>query len=209
MRCVVLLYLLPAVLSISFKLPAEGSRCIKEEAHKDVLVVGEFTVESIPETHEVDILVKDTKDQTLFSKEKADTGKFAFTLDDYDMFSICFHAKRVDGHGGAGRAPPVEDLSVKLTVKRGIEAKSYNDLAKAEKLKPMELELKKLEDLAEAIVSDFAYMKSREKLMRDTNESTNSRVLWFSIFSMAVLLGLALWQVFYLKRFFKAKKLIE
>ena len=33
----------------------------------------------------------------------------------------------------------------------------------------MELELKKLEDLAEAIVSDFAYMKSREKLMRDTN----------------------------------------
>ena len=35
-----------------------GSRCIKEEAHKDVLVVGEFTVESIPETHEVDILVR-------------------------------------------------------------------------------------------------------------------------------------------------------
>lgn len=98
---------------------------------------------------------------------------------------------------------------MKLSVKRGIEAKSYSDIAKAEKLKPMELELKKLEDLAEAIVSDFAYMKSREKMMRDTNESTNSRVLWFSIFSMAVLLGLALWQVFYLKRFFKAKKLIE
>jgi len=208
MRFVVLLYLLPAVLSISFKLPADGSRCIKEEAHKDVLVVGEFTVENIPESHEVDILVKDTKDQTLFSKEKAETGKFAFTLDDYDMFSICFHGKRVDGQG-AGRTPPIDELSVKLSVKRGIEAKSYNDLAKAEKLKPMELELKKLEDLAEAIVSDFAYMKSREKLMRDTNESTNSRVLWFSIFSMAVLLGLALWQVFYLKRFFKAKKLIE
>ena len=45
----------------------------------------------------------------------------------------------------------------------------FFQLAKAEKLKPMELELKKLEDLAEAIVSDFAYMKSREKLMRDTN----------------------------------------
>eukprot|EP00116_Pleurobrachia_bachei_P011373 sb/3471635/ len=33
----------------------------------------------------------------------------------------------------------------------------------------MELELKKLEDLSEAIVNDFQYMKSREKLMRDTN----------------------------------------
>jgi len=210
MRVVVLLSLFSTVLTISFKLAADGSRCIKEEAHKDVLVVGEFTVENIPETHEVDIKVTDTKDQILFSKEKADTGKFAFTLDDYDMFSICFYNKRTAGMDmGSGRQPPVSDLDVKLSVKRGIEAKTYNELAKAKKLKPMELELKKLEDLAEAIVSDFAYMKSREKLMRDTNESTNSRVLWFSIFSMAVLLGLALWQVFYLKRFFKAKKLIE
>ena len=31
--------------------------------------------------------------------------------------------------------------------------------------------------------------------MRDTNESTNSRVLYFSIFSMCCLLGLATWQV--------------
>ena len=35
---------------------------------------------------------------------------------------------RVDGQG-AGRSPPVDDLSVKLTVKRGIEAKSYNDVS--------------------------------------------------------------------------------
>lgn len=42
-------------------------------------------------------------------------------------------------------------------------------LAKAEKLKPMELELRKLEDLAESIVQDFAYMRAREEEMRDTN----------------------------------------
>lgn len=42
-------------------------------------------------------------------------------------------------------------------------------LAKAEKLKPMELELRRLEDLAESIVNDFAYMRAREEEMRDTN----------------------------------------
>ena len=41
------------------------------------------------------------------------------------------------------------------------------------------------------------------------SESTNTRVLYFSIFSMCCLIGLATWQVFYLRRFFKAKKLIE
>lgn len=40
-------------------------------------------------------------------------------------------------------------------------------------------------------------------------ESTNTRVLYFSIFSMGILLALATWQVLYLRRFFKAKKLIE
>ena len=66
--------------------------------------------------------------------------------------------------------------------------------------------------------------------MRDTNESTNSRVLYFSLFSMCCLLGLATWQVrsqtsnlsfkselsdwwtfqvLYLRKFFKSKKLIE
>lgn len=37
------------------------------------------------------------------------------------------------------------------------------------------------------------YYKQEE--MRDTNESTNSRVLYFSLFSMCCLLGLATWQV--------------
>ena len=73
----------------------------------------------------------------------------------------------------------------------------------------LQLELRRLEDLSEAIVNDFAYMRAREEEMRDTNESTNSRVFYFSIFSMLCLLGLACAQVLYLKKYFKSKKLIE
>jgi demethoxyubiquinone hydroxylase (CLK1/Coq7/Cat5 family) len=42
-------------------------------------------------------------------------------------------------------------------------------IAKAEKLKPMEMELRRLEDLSESIVSNFARMKQREEEHRDTN----------------------------------------
>lgn len=75
---------------------------------------------------------------------------------------------------------------VNLSLKHGVEAKNYDDVCdrvsphtpdiffflqvgKAEKLKPMELELRRLEDLAESIVNDFAYMRAREEEMRDTN----------------------------------------
>lgn len=46
---------------------------------------------------------------------------------------------------------------------------SLVQIAKVEKLKPLEVELRRLEDLSESIVNDFAYMKKREEEMRDTN----------------------------------------
>lgn len=45
----------------------------------------------------------------------------------------------------------------------------FCQIAKVEKLKPLELELRRLEDLSESVVNDFAYMKKREEEMRDTN----------------------------------------
>ena len=40
-------------------------------------------------------------------------------------------------------------------------------------MKPLEVELKRLEDLAEDVVNDFAYMRQREQEMRDTNGNFN------------------------------------
>lgn len=186
---------------ISFMLTPNVKKCLKEEIHKDVLVTGEYKLSEAP-GHNTLLHVGDSKGHTLYNKEEAEEGKFAFTTDDYDTFEICFQTKIPPGMRGVER-------EVFLDVKRGVEAKSYEDLAKSEKLKPMEVELRRLEDLSEAILNDFAYMKEREEQMRDTNESTNSRVLYFSIFSMVCLLSLATWQVFYLRRYFKSKKLIE
>ncbi len=102
-------------------------------------------------------------------------------------------------------------------------------MAKVEQLKPLELELRKLEDLSESVVIDFARMKEIEQAHRDTNgwschvclgavvavvavlmhaESTNDRILMFSVISMVALFVLAIWQVVYLKKFFRQKKLI-
>jgi hypothetical protein len=137
-------------------------------------------------------------------KERADTGKFAFTSDDYDTYKICFTQSAPNEAN-----PPAYDNHVEINVKLGVEAKSYEDVGKAEHLSKMEVQMRRLEDLAESIVGDFVDMKAREEAHRDTNESTNDRMLWFSILSMVCLLVLACGQVMYLKNFFKAKKLID
>uniref|UniRef100_A0A2K5UTI6 Transmembrane p24 trafficking protein 10 n=1 Tax=Macaca fascicularis TaxID=9541 RepID=A0A2K5UTI6_MACFA len=219
-RCplaLLLLFLLcpSLVLAISFHLPINSRKCLREEIHKDLLVTGAYEISDQSggagglRSH---LKITDSAGHILYSKEDATKGKFAFTTEDYDMFEVCFESKvfhtmnPLISFSGTGRIP---DQLVILDMKHGVEAKNYEEIAKVEKLKPLEVELRRLEDLSESIVNDFAYMKKREEEMRDTNESTNTRVLYFSIFSMFCLIGLATWQVFYLRRFFKAKKLIE
>lgn len=192
---------LSAADGIMFHLQPNTQKCLREEIHKDVLVTGEFEIQETP-GQKVDIQVTDSKGHHLFMKEEADTGKFIFNTEDYDVYEVCF----------ISRVPPTQrgiQQDVTLNTKHGVEAKSYEALGEAAKLKPLEVELKRLEDLSESIVQDFSYMRQREEEMRDTNESTNSRVLYLSLFSLCCLIGLATWQVLYLRKFFKAKKLIE
>lgn len=59
---------------------------------------------------------------------------------------------------------------------RSLKPRPLPQIAKAEKLKPLEVDLRRLEDLSESIVKDFIFMKKREEEMRDTNGE-----LWVSL----------------------------
>ncbi|XP_063235575.1 transmembrane emp24 domain-containing protein bai [Bacillus rossius redtenbacheri] len=199
--CVVVSFLATNIEGIMWKLEPNTQKCLKEELQSNVLVTGEFEVSEAP-GQKVDYIVRDSKGHILSQKDDISKGKFTFVTETYDTFEICFTSRVPPQHRGMTQ-------EVSLVTKRGVEAKNYEGIGEAAKLKPLEVELKRLEDLSDSIVQDFSLMRKREEEMRDTNESTNSRVLYFSIFSMCCLLGLATWQVLYLRRFFKAKKLIE
>jgi len=46
------------------------------------------------------------------------------------------------------------------------------------------------------------------RLLTVSSESTNSRIQWFSILSILILLTASLWQILYLRHFFASKKLL-
>lgn len=184
-----------------FHLQPNTQKCLREDVPANQVVKGEYEVTDIP-GQVVDYIVRDSKGHILSQREHITKGKFSLTLEIYDTYEICFISKVPPHQRGIAH-------EVSVSTKKGVEGNSYEGVAEAAKLKPLEVDLKRLEDLSDSIVRDFALMRKREEEMRDTNEKTNSRVLFFSIFSMCCLLGLATWQVLYLRRYFKAKKLIE
>jgi len=68
---------------------------------------------------------------------------------------------------------------------------------------PLESEVRQLSELLAQVKDEQSYIVVRERTHRNTAESTNSRVKWWSIFQMFVLVGEGLFQVWWLKRFFE------
>lgn len=170
---------------IRFHLLPNTQKCLKEELQQNVPVTGEYEVSDAP-GQVVDYVVKDSKGHTLSQKAEITKGKFSFNTESYDTYEICFISRVPPHQGGITQ-------EVSLISKHGVDVKNYDAYGDAANLKPIEKELQRLEDLSNEIVNDFAYMRKREEEMRDTNESTNNRVLYFSVFSMFCLLGLATW----------------
>jgi hypothetical protein len=73
---------------------------------------------------------------------------------------------------------------------------------------PLEKEVRQLTELVAQVKDEQGYIVVRERTHRNTAESTNARVKWWSIFQLFVLLGEGVFQVWWLKRFFEVKRVV-
>jgi p24 family protein alpha len=58
------------------------------------------------------------------------------------------------------------------------------------------------------LLREQQYQRGRETSFRNTSESTNDRVKWWSILQTVVMVVAGLWQIFHIKRFLKNKKIV-
>jgi hypothetical protein len=75
-------------------------------------------------------------------------------------------------------------------------------------LTPLEEQLGESIQAAQTILKEMRYMEKREARMRITSDSIFTKVSWFSVLSVVILLGVTFVQVRYLKSYFRKKKLM-
>jgi len=205
----VLLSCLTVASALKFDLPAQQKkhlkpRCIRNYVGKDTLVVVTATLSGTKgDGQTVNIYIKDTVGNE-YGKAKDAVGEtpLAFTSHAEAAFDVCFENTLSDGRKlGLAR-------SIELDVDIGADARDWSAIQAAEKLKPVEVELRRIEAVTAEIVNQMDYLRRREQKLRDTNESTNERVKFFSLAVMATLVGLGAWQVVYLRAYFRSKHLI-
>lgn len=120
---------------------------------------------------------------------------------------------------------------VHLDIQVGEHTNNYPEIAAKDKLTELQLRVRQLLDQVEQIQKEQNYQRVRENTdglqvlipvltrpsvcpqyreerFRMTSESTNQRVLWWSIAQTLILLLTGIWQMKHLKSFFEAKKLV-
>jgi hypothetical protein len=75
----------------------------------------------------------------------------------------------------------------------------YSCVPPADVVAPVEREIRSLANGLTAVKDEQEYIVVREKIHRNTAESTNTRVKWWSILQAVVLFAVVGWQVMYLK----------
>lgn len=68
--------------------------------------------------------------------------------------------------------------------------------------------VRKLSKLIKEVEDEQSYIVIRERTHRNTAESTNDRVKWWSIFQLGVVAMNSLFQIYYLKRFFEVTSMV-
>ncbi|GAB7341334.1 hypothetical protein MBLNU457_7600t1 [Dothideomycetes sp. NU457] len=207
-----LLALLPLTWALKFDIQAHpGSeqenkeRCIRNFVSKDQLVVVTAIISGrrgdgmVLNMHIKDAVGNDYARP----RDVAGENRYAFTSHSDAAFDVCFENILV-----ASGEVMTPSRHVELDIDIGADAKDWSAIQSQEKLRPIEADLRRIEENVNALVEEMDYLKSREQKLRDTNESTNERVKWFALGTMGMLVGLGAWQIIYLRAYFRSKHLI-
>ncbi|KAJ2057082.1 vesicle coat component [Coemansia sp. S146] len=137
------------------------------------------------------------------ARRQVDDATFRFDTQAHANVIVCFQNVLEANMPNDGRSKTIQ-----FKMESGAMAEDFHKVQQEEKLKPMEMELRRLAMTLDDVQDELQYLKQRESTLRDANERMNSRVKTFSFVSIAVLVGVAVYQVLYLRRFFQQKKLI-
>jgi len=189
---------------ISFYLRNDGNtKCFVDSFPTDSIVTGNIEITPPIQGRALWTRISEGERTVYENSNMYEKATFGFTAVEHGDYSFCF--KDVGNDGAPTRLVTIKFLSESEALKK----QKYEDIAKREQLKPIEVQLRIAEDLANTLHKEFSEMKEHEKEHRDTSESINTRVQNYSMLSLIIVAALGIWQVIYLRRYFKAKKIID
>ncbi|KAI6097439.1 COPII-coated vesicle protein [Pisolithus croceorrhizus] len=191
--CILLLSFLSTLVS-AHKITVEAStkECFFEDLHQHDQMTITYQVGEGGHL-DIDFWLTDPQGDVLAKQIRQSTGSTSITAEKDGRYEYCF----------SNQMSTMADKQVSFNVHGIIYIPEEADI-----VAPVEREIRSLAIGLLAVKDEQEYIVVRERRHRDTAESTNDRVKWWSVLQAVVLFSVVAWQVYYLKSFFEVKRII-
>ncbi|ODV62031.1 emp24/gp25L/p24 family protein ASCRUDRAFT_75253 [Ascoidea rubescens DSM 1968] len=143
--------------------------------------------------------VFDDDHKVVHQKGQQGTGEFTFTAIDSGEHRICFNPQ---SYGW------ISKIKTKVNIDFTIGEAKVFDSKNKDAIGTLTSRVKVLTNKVNEIRREQKLMRDREALFRDQSESTNYRVVKWSMIQSLVLTGTCIWQMRHLRTFFVKQKLV-
>lgn len=199
------------VSALHFYLKTGEIRCFYEDLPADSLVVGKVDAFEYDERTndyfknsklKLKITVDETfdNDHRVVDQMSKPDGDFTFNSVDSGEHKFCLSPMYSDGtYGKAHRI--FFDIAIGA-------ASDYVDSKSSKKVDGLTLQIQELNRKLQEIHLEQESIREREAHFRNQSESTNSKVVWWTIIQLVVLVGTCTYQLRHLKGFFVKQKIV-
>lgn len=190
-------FLLSVVNAHTVLLPPYGKQCFFENLKKNDELAVSFQVGSRnphnAEQYVVDFHIVTPNGQVRLTRNDLDHGDESIRAESTGRYQYCFSNEKTNR----------VDLDVSFNV-HGVIYVDVND----PQANTLDYAIRRLGELTNDVRAEQSYLVIRERTHRNTAESTNSRVKWWSVFQILVVACNSVFQIYYLKRFFEVQSVV-
>ncbi|KAK2005167.1 emp24/gp25L/p24 family/GOLD [Colletotrichum falcatum] len=186
-----------SALAHNIQLPAHGRECFHETLHRDDKMTVTFQVGDrefgSAGNLDIDFWITNPRGEYETFEKSVSNGDFSFDAKHDGKYTYCFGNEHWGAHS--------KEVSFNV---HGIVYVSETDVP----ADPLETEVRHLSELLAQVKDEQSYIVMRERTHRNTAESTNSRVKWWNLFVIGLVIGESVFQVWWLRRFFEVKRVV-
>jgi len=145
---------------------------------------------------DIDVKIIGPDSKTIHQGERESNGKYTFAAHMDGVYRYCF------GNQMSTMTPKIVMFNMDIGESPSESTEGDGNQNKLEGM------IKELSTALSGVKHEQDYMQVRDRIHRNINESTNSRVVMWSMFEALVLVSMTVGQIYYLKRFFEVRRVV-
>lgn len=193
--------LLNSALGLHFYIKEGDKKCFVSDIPQENVILGTYALHSEVLPDSVKLTVEDPKGTKIYESFVKGEGKFSYTSQTRGQHRTCVESK-------AGSWFDSSKIKFELSIDNTHEEVEHTNLASKEKVTHLEDIVIGINERLEEVVKQQDYSREKEAEFKDESEQINSNIFYFTLFQTAVLAAAGIWQIFNLKNFFEARKVI-